>query len=60
MNACDTTSLVQLLRFSILFGGKFYKRLQVLHGSGLKGNGLMHLLCKFHTRACYPWQVMLT
>ena len=28
-------------------------------GSGLKGNRLMHLLCKFHTRACYPWRVML-
>ena len=26
----DTTSLVQLLRFSILFGGKLYKQLQVL------------------------------
>ena len=26
----DTTSLIQLLRFSILFGGKFYKQLQVL------------------------------
>ena len=26
-------------------------------GSGLKGNRLMHLLCKFHTHACYPWQV---
>ena len=22
-------------------------------GSGLKDNRLMHLLCKFHTRACY-------
>ena len=28
-------------------------------GSGLKGNRLMHLLCKFHTRAYYPWRVML-
>ena len=28
-------------------------------GSGLKGNRLMHLLCKFHTRVCYPWRVML-
>ena len=26
----DTTSLVQLLRFSILFGGKLYEQLQVL------------------------------
>ena len=26
----DTTSLVQLLRFSILFGGKLYKKLRVL------------------------------
>ena len=28
-------------------------------GSGLKGNRLMHLLCKFHTRACYPWRILL-
>ena len=27
-------------------------------GSGLKGNRLIHLLCKFHARACYPWQVI--
>ena len=27
-------------------------------GSGLKGNRLIHLLCKFHTRACHPWRVM--
>ena len=26
----DTTSLIQLLRFSILFGGKLYQQLQVL------------------------------
>ena len=26
-------------------------------GSGL--NRLMHLLCKLHTRACYPWRVIL-
>ena len=28
--------------------------------SGLRGNRLMHLLCTFHTCACYPWRVMLT
>ena len=30
-------------------------------GSGLKGtcNRLVNLLCKFYTRACYPWRVML-
>ena len=48
----DTTLLVQPLRFSILFATSA--------GSGLKGNWLMHILCKFHMRACYPWQVMLT
>ena len=25
-------------------------------GSGLKGNRLMHRLCKFHIYACYLWQ----
>ena len=30
VSTCDTTSLVQLLIFSILFGGKLYKQLQVL------------------------------
>ena len=29
-------------------------------GSGLKGNGLKHFLCKFHMHVCYPWQVILT
>ena len=30
VSTCDTTSLVQLLRFSILFGRKLYKQLQVM------------------------------
>ena len=30
VSTCDTTLLIQLLRFSILFGGKLYKQLQVL------------------------------
>ena len=29
-------------------------------GSSIKGNRLMHLLCKIHTHASYPWHVMLT
>jgi len=27
--------------------------------SCLKGDELMHLLCKFHTRACFPWQALM-
>ena len=25
----------------------------------LKGDKSMHLLCNFHTRACYPWQAVM-
>ena len=28
-------------------------------GSGLKGNRLVRLLCKFHTCAHYSWQVIM-
>ena len=25
----------------------------------LKGDKLMHLLCNFHTHACFPWQAVM-
>ena len=55
MSTRDTTSLIQLLGFS-------WETLQAATstGCGLKSNRLMHLLCKFHAHACYPWEVMLT
>ena len=57
MSTRDTTSLVQLLRFSFIWRETLQAATST--GSGPKGNILMHLLCKFHTRACYPWRVML-
>ena len=50
MSTRDTTLLVQLLRFSL-----WQETLQAAtsNESGLKGNRLMHLLCKFHMRVGY-------
>ena len=56
VSTCDTTLFIHQLRFSTLLGGQLLTKRT---GSGLKGNRLMHLLCKFQMRG-YPWQVMLT
>jgi len=58
VSTCDISSACEIGQIFYLIWREILKAAKSTWGC-LKDNKLMHLLCKFHTRACFPWQAAM-